>query len=312
MGLKLEDARAQCYDGASAMAGKKKDVATAIKNINCKCLYTHCYGYALNLAVGDLVKNVKLLADLFGTIKEVRSLIKNSPKRETHLKKLRDLSENENRYIHPFCPTRWTIRGQSCQAMIDNYEELMVLWEWSLNNAQEAEMKARIRGVQSYMQQLKFLFGCHLGKMILNHKDHKALQDESCTAVEGQDAAMKTVKALESTRNEDRYKDFMKAVKADQNRFEIDEPPLLRKRRRSERVDHYFQPSTYHFPESNEQIFHRIYFEVLNNAIQTIKARFDETDWVVYKNIQEVFLNSLKGEPFQENLDVVWIHFVTT
>ena len=164
------------------------------------------------------------------------------------------------------------------------------------------------------MQQLKCLFGCHLGKMILNHKDNltKALQDESCTAVEGQDVAMKTFKALESTRNEDRYKDFMKAVKADQNRFEIDEPPLLRKRRRSERVDYYFQPSTYHFPESNEQIFHRIYFEVLDNAIQTIKARFDETDWVAYKNIQEVFLNSLKGELFQENLDVVWIHFVTT
>ena len=63
----------------------------------------------------------------------------------------------------------------------------------------------------------------------------------------------------------------MKAVKADQNRFEIDEPSLPRKRRRSECVDHYFQPSIYHFPE----------------------------------NIQEVFLNSLKGELFQENLDVV-------
>ena len=116
---------------------------------------------------------------------------------------------------------------------------------------------------------------------------------------------MKTVKALESTRNEDCYKDFMKAVKADQNRFEIDEPSLPRKRRRSERADHYFQPSTYHFPESNEQIFRRIYFEALDNAIQTIKARFDQTDWVVYKNIQEVFLNSLKSETLQENLDVV-------
>ena len=115
--------------------------------------------------------------------------------------------------------------------MIDNYEELMELWEWSLDNVQVAEMKARIRGVHSYMQQLKFLFGCHLGKMILNHTDNlsKTLQDESCTAVEGQDAAMKTVKALESTRNEDRFKDFMKAVKADQNRFQIDEHPFQEK-----------------------------------------------------------------------------------
>ena len=113
------------------------------------------------------------------------------------------------------------------------------------------------------------------------------------------------VKALESTRNEDCYKDLMKAVKADQNRFEIDEPSLPRKRRRLERVDHYFQSSTYHFPESNKHIFHIIYFEALDNAIQTITARFDQTGWVVYKNIQEMFLKSLKGEPFQENLDVV-------
>ena len=289
------------------MAGKKKGVATVIKNINGKCLYTHCYRHALNLTVGDLVKNVKLLADTFGTIKELRNLIKKSPKRETHLKKLRDLSENKNRSSHSFCPARWAIRGQSCQALIDNYEKLMELWEWSVDSVQEAEMKVKIRGVQSYMQQLKFLFGCHLGKMILNLTDilSKALQDESWTAVEGQDAAMKTVKALESTRNEYRYKDFMKAVKANQNHFEIDEPSLTRKRRQSECVDHYFQPSTYHFPESNEQIFCRIYFEALDNAIQAIKAHFDQTYWFVYKNIQDVFLNTLKGGSFQENLDVV-------
>ena len=73
------------------------------------------------------------------------------------------------------------------------------------------------------------------------------------------------------------------------NRFEIDEPSLPRKRRRSERVDHYFQPSTYHFPESNEQIFRRIYFEAFDNAIQTIKARFDQTDWVVTRTSKRCF-----------------------
>lgn len=307
MGLKLQDARGQCYDGASSMAGKKKGVATVIKNINGKCLYTHCYGHALNLAVGDSIRNVKLLSDTFGTIKEVCNLIKKSPKRETHLKELRDLSENENRSVHAFCPTRWTIRGLSCQAMIDNYDEIMELWEWSLDNVHESEMKARIRGVQTYMGQMKFLFGCHLGKMILNHTDNlsKTLQDQSCTAVEGQDAAMKTVKALELTRNDSAYNSFMANLKIDQSRFDIPEPSLPRKRRRPERVDHYYKPSTYHQPESFEDMSRRIYFEALDNVIQTIKARFDQTDWLVYKSIQEVFLKSFKGEPIQEDLTTV-------
>ena len=39
MNLKMNNARGQCYDGASAMAGKKTGVATQIKSLNRKCLY---------------------------------------------------------------------------------------------------------------------------------------------------------------------------------------------------------------------------------------------------------------------------------
>ena len=46
MYLKIQNARSQCYDGAATMAGKRKGVATQIKAINRKCLYTHCYGHA--------------------------------------------------------------------------------------------------------------------------------------------------------------------------------------------------------------------------------------------------------------------------
>ena len=83
MNFRLEDARGQCYDGASAMSGCKKGVATVIKSINEKCLFTHCYLYALNFAVGDCIRNEKLLAETFDTIKEVCNLVKKSPKRDT-------------------------------------------------------------------------------------------------------------------------------------------------------------------------------------------------------------------------------------
>ena len=65
----------------------------------------NCYGHSLNIAVGYSVKSLWLLSETFGTIK-VCKLVKKSPKRESHLKELRDLSENENRGVHGFCPTR--------------------------------------------------------------------------------------------------------------------------------------------------------------------------------------------------------------
>ena len=183
--------------------------------------------------------------------------------------------------------------------MIDNYEELMELWEWSLELWEwslEAEMKARIRGVQSYMQQLEFLFGCHLGKMILNHTDNlsKALQDESCTAVEGQDAAMKTVKTLESTRNEHRYKAFMRAAKANQNRFEIDEQSLPGKSVLT--ITSNFQLIT------SLKVTSRYFVEFV---LKLWIMLFKQSKHVLIKQIglftrtsKRCSLNSLKGEPF--------------
>ena len=51
MHLRIDDCWGRCYDGASTMSGAKSGVATRIKTLNEKCLFTHCYGHVLNLSV---------------------------------------------------------------------------------------------------------------------------------------------------------------------------------------------------------------------------------------------------------------------
>ena len=148
MNLTLDDARGQCFDGAKTMTGYRNGVVTNIKQMNNLCLYTHCYGHALNLAVGDSVCNVRLLSDTFDSVKEICNLIKNSPKRDSHLKIERIFSSNEYKGVHSFCPTRWTTRAESCSAILNNYMEIEALWEWSLKYVTDTTMKARIRGGQ--------------------------------------------------------------------------------------------------------------------------------------------------------------------
>ena len=63
--LKIENARGQCYDGASVMAGTKSGVVTRLKISNGKSLFRHCYGHVLNLAVGDVIRNLKDLKEIF-------------------------------------------------------------------------------------------------------------------------------------------------------------------------------------------------------------------------------------------------------
>ena len=59
MNLKIENARWQRYYGASAITGTRSGVATQLKLLNGKCLFTHCYEHALNLADGPVIRNLK-------------------------------------------------------------------------------------------------------------------------------------------------------------------------------------------------------------------------------------------------------------
>ena len=132
--------RGQCYDGAAAMSGSKSGVATRFKQENNKCLFTHCYGHALNLAVDDAIRQVPTLNETFGVAYEICKLVKKSLQRNTKSNAIREKTENEAKSIHKLCPTRWTVRGEALEAIVENHNELMELWEWSLDNVKVTEM----------------------------------------------------------------------------------------------------------------------------------------------------------------------------
>ena len=58
MNVSIDKLRGQCYDGASAMSGRRSGVAKRITDLQPKAIYTHCYGHALNLAACDTINNL--------------------------------------------------------------------------------------------------------------------------------------------------------------------------------------------------------------------------------------------------------------
>ena len=91
------------------MSGSKSEVATRFKEENEKCLFTYCYGHALNLAVGDAIKKALTLNETFCVAYEICKLVKKSPQQNTKLNTIREKTENEAKGIHKLCPTRWTV-----------------------------------------------------------------------------------------------------------------------------------------------------------------------------------------------------------
>ena len=60
------------------MSGLKSGVARQIQAEEPRAFYTHCYGHALNLAVGDTIKNIPALKDAMDTTYEICKLVKYS------------------------------------------------------------------------------------------------------------------------------------------------------------------------------------------------------------------------------------------
>ena len=61
----LTNYKAQFYEGAFKMIGAKTGVATRINEIGSRADLIHCYGHALQLAVGDTIKVIKIMRGIF-------------------------------------------------------------------------------------------------------------------------------------------------------------------------------------------------------------------------------------------------------
>ena len=104
-----------------------KSVSNKILSENRKAFFTHLLGHALNLAVGDVVKNVRFLNDSMDTTYEIFNLIKKSPKRYAMLQKIRKDISLEYPGLRVLCPTRWTVRAESVKSILDNWIALQQL-----------------------------------------------------------------------------------------------------------------------------------------------------------------------------------------
>ena len=105
----------------------------------------------MQLAVGDVIKEVKNLKDALDTTFEISKLLKVSPKREALFKKFKEDFAPKFSGFRTLYPTRWTVRGGSLQSVIDNWNVFLELWDECLETMLEPDIKGRTIGVKYQM-----------------------------------------------------------------------------------------------------------------------------------------------------------------
>ena len=131
------------------------------------------------------------------------------------------------------------------------------------------------------MQKISYFFGCHLGQVILTQTDNlsKALQNKDLSAVEGQELASYVLETLQGDRCDERFDLFWELTLKKVKNVDVEEPELLRSRKRPRRYEEDDEPYAHENPKDK---YKSIYFEALNFVINAIQDRFNQPDFKMY------------------------------
>lgn len=125
------------------------------------------------------------------------------------------------------------------------------------------------------MEKFSFLFGVTLGEKVFSLTDRlsRALQAKRVFAVEAKKYVAVMVASLKELRNDSNFDEFWSGVKQNADKLDVDEPVLPRKRKAPTCLDP--TPSTAHADNTPEDLYRRLYYEVIDTLLGEIEKRFD-------------------------------------
>ena len=179
------------------------------------------------------------------------------------------------------------------------------LWVECLETRLEPDIKGRIIGVQTQMLSFNTLFGLQLSKKILKITDNlsRTLQKQKMSAAEGQAIAELTVHTLKAMRTDTSFTLFFNLIDRFRELTGTILPVLPRKRKAPQRFEVGSSEGSH--SATVEDHYRRQYFEVLDNAIESISDRFDQPGYRMYRNLECLLVNAANGKEFEHFFESV-------
>lgn len=314
--ISLDNCRGQCYDGASNMLGKKSGVAKQIQDKQPKAFVTHCHCHSLSLSVKDTTNESKILSHTMDTTGEIAVLVKYSPKREQKLEAIKVIDEEDestNR-IAKLSTTRWTVRANSFQRIIENYRYLHQLWDDCLSESGlNRDVKSRIIGCQSQMETFDYYFGLKLGKLLYSHTDKlsQTLQKEKMSAVSSKRIAMLTVETIATMRNSDGFDALYDVCLKEIQKIPFINDPVLKRKRKNPKYSMLFylegntSNSDAHHVSIPRDHYRQQFFEAIDVLVAAIRDRFNQPSFLVFESLESLLLKTLEGKEISAELKTV-------
>ena len=247
---------------------------------------------------------------------EIAILIKYSPKREQKLESIKltyEEDESVNR-ISKLSTTRWTVRANCFQRIIDNYHSLYELLDVCLEESGlNRDVKSRIIGCKAQMEKFDYYFGLKLGNLLYPHTDKlsQTLQSEKMSAVSSKRLSMLTVKTISEMRNSESFDALYDLCLKEIKKLEFIEEPVLKRKRKNPKYsllyhfDGYESRSEAHHSAIPRDHYRQQFYQAIDVLISSVRDRFDQPSFVVFENLESLLIKTLKGEETLAEIQIV-------
>ena len=277
----INKCRGQCYDGAANVSGHVSGLRTKILKDESRATYVHCRAHNLNLAVQDAIKNNKEIRDMFNLIRELIAFIRGSPKRLAWFSQFNESDgfNGARKSLTPFCPTRWTMRLVSLEAICSNYIAILN-WLKDVDATEKNDSGAKAGGFLKSLSSFNTFFLIEVLRMVFTIVEGGSsdLQGKQLSFSKSEEVIKCMKESVSNARNEDHFSNIWHASQSVLTLTDLIKKPKLPKQQRiPRRLDDGAGVS---FVPSTPQEFYRIkYFTILDSVLVGLTERFepDET-----------------------------------
>jgi Domain of unknown function (DUF4371)/hAT family C-terminal dimerisation region len=304
LNLSLANMRAQCYDGASNMAGVHSGVQRRIRDEQKKAVYVHCANHSLNLALQEASLRVHCIRDALSFTNDLATFFRDSAKRTAIMEAvLADMNQNAKSRLLPLCPTRWTVRTRALKAVLTNYLAVMESLDQMSDAAGPAGSKAQ--GLMDKMKTFECFFGISISYEVFSVTEQlaTALQSKVMTLTGARTSALAVVSTLKQLRSEESFSSVWNKVCQTASEHQLSLPVMPRKRRLPRRLDDGQAP----YEHQDCAARHRVetWYAFLDIVLHEIDERFSDECFKTAADIETVLLRAANGLPITSELQAV-------
>jgi len=280
--LPIGKCRGQCYDGASNVSGIRTGLQARVQEQEPRALYIHCTAHVVNLVVHDVAQNIPACRNFMALIRDMITLIRNSPKRLTWFQ---EFQGKEAPSLRPLCPTRWTVKTASLQSIASNYSALMeFLEDLCLNDKGDAGGKAN--GLLLHLQKFSTFFSLKLMLKFFSRMEtvNAALQ-KSQLHLQKARQMVDTLREDIVCLREEGFQEFWENTTAAAHDLNVESPTVPRPRKIPRRLEDGGAPP--HSFQTPEAMYRQQYFEIMDTASTSLDCRFSPSAFKHMQNVED-------------------------